>query len=329
MDQRDMRHHRHLPSEGLVDLRLPRRIVEVVVTANDMGDTHIMIIDHDREHVGRGAVRAQQDKVIEICVLPDHAALDLVFDHRLSRQRRFDADHRVDTRWRGFGVAIAATSIIETCAAFGPGLLAHRGKFILAAITAIAVARGQQLLGHLAMARGARKLEDNLSVPGNAEPGQSIDNGVYRRRCRPFPVGILDPQEHLAAMPSGVQPVEQGRAAATDMEKSSGRGRKTGNDGLGHREPSTTVSRMNVSAIDIEASSTSYGPRDTAQVMSEEAWQPMQRQEAMRARSKRSAISSATSSGVISTLAASSRSSPAFRRNQMGISTSGMPSRFA
>jgi len=40
---------------------------------------------------------------------------------------------------------------------------------------------------------------------------------------------------------------------------------------------------MNVSAIDIEASATSYGPRDTAHVMFEEAWQPMQRQEAMRA----------------------------------------------
>src|SRR6185312_13363304 len=185
---------------------------------------------------------------------------------------------------------------------------------------------GQKLLGHLAVACGTRKLEDDFPVPGKPKPGQSIDNGVYRGRRGPLSVGILDPQQHLAAMPAGVQPVKQGRAAATDMKKTGGRGRKTGNDGLVHREPSTTVGGKNVTAIDIEASATSYGPRDTAQVIFEEAWQPMQRQEAMRARSKRAAISSAISSRVISKPAASSRSSPAFRRNQMGIFTSGMPS---
>jgi len=48
------------------------------------------------------------------------------------------------------------------------------------------------------------------------------------------------------------------------MKKAGGRGGKTGDNGLAHREPSTTVCGLNVSAIDIEASAKSYGPQDTA-----------------------------------------------------------------
>src|SRR5689334_8335599 len=98
-----------------------------------------MIVNDDREHIGRGAIRAQQDEIVEIFVLPNHATLNLVFDDCLSRQWCLDADDRIDAGWNVLWIAIAATSIIETCAAFGPSLLAHRGKLVLAAVTAIAV----------------------------------------------------------------------------------------------------------------------------------------------------------------------------------------------
>lgn len=65
-------------------------------------------------------------------------------------------------------------------------------------------------------------------------------------------------------MPAGVQPVEQGRAAAANVKETGGRGCKAGDDGFAHCEPSTTVSGENVIAIDIEASAKSYGPRDMA-----------------------------------------------------------------
>jgi hypothetical protein len=48
------------------------------------------------------------------------------------------------------------------------------------------------------------------------------------------------------------------------MQKTGGRWRETGDDGLAHFEPCITVDGKNVSAIDIEVSATSYGPRDTA-----------------------------------------------------------------
>ncbi len=56
----------------------------MVVAADDVGDAHVVVVDHDREHVGRRAVGAQQDEVVEVLVLPDDAALHLIVDHGLA-----------------------------------------------------------------------------------------------------------------------------------------------------------------------------------------------------------------------------------------------------
>ena len=56
----------------------------MVVAADDVGDAHVVVVDDDGEHVGRVAVRAQQDEVVEILVLPDDAALHRVLDHGLA-----------------------------------------------------------------------------------------------------------------------------------------------------------------------------------------------------------------------------------------------------
>ena len=79
-----MRHHRRRPAERIVDLRLPRRIGQMIVAADDMGDAHVVVVDHDGQHVGRRAVGAQQHQIVEILVLPDDAALHLVLDHGLA-----------------------------------------------------------------------------------------------------------------------------------------------------------------------------------------------------------------------------------------------------
>ncbi len=120
----------------------------------------------------------------------------------------------------------------------------------------------EQLLGYLPVPRGARELEDDFAVPVQPKPCQAIDNGVYGSGCGTLPVGVFDPQQHFSAMAAGIEPVEQSCPAATDMQETGGRGGKTGDDRFAHREPCITVGGKNVSAIDIEASATSYGPRE-------------------------------------------------------------------
>jgi hypothetical protein len=70
VDQRDMGQERRRPAERLVDLDLlAGGIGQVVVAADNVGDAHVVIVDDHREHVGRRAVGAQDDQVVEILVL--------------------------------------------------------------------------------------------------------------------------------------------------------------------------------------------------------------------------------------------------------------------
>ncbi len=84
VDERNVRHARNVPAKRIVDLLLARGVDQVVVAPDHMGDAHVVVVDHHRQHVGRIAVAAQQHEVVEVLVLPDHAALDLVLDHGLA-----------------------------------------------------------------------------------------------------------------------------------------------------------------------------------------------------------------------------------------------------
>ena len=141
VDERDVGHHRHRPAERLVDLLLARAVGEMVVAADDMGDAHVMVVDYDREHVSRRAVRAQQHEVVEVFVLPGDAALHLILDHGLTGQRRLEADHRWRAGGHGGRVAVATAAVVEPGTAFGARILAHRGEFVGGAVAAVGVSR--------------------------------------------------------------------------------------------------------------------------------------------------------------------------------------------
>ena len=165
MDQRDVRHVRNVPAERIVDLLLARGVDQMVVAADDMGDAHVVVVDHHRQHVGRVAVAAQQHEIVEVLVLPDHAALHLVLDHGLAGLRCLQADGRLHAGRRFGRVAVAPQPVIEAGAALGARLLAHRGQFLRGGVAAVGLAAGEQLLGDLAVARGAAELVDDVAVP--------------------------------------------------------------------------------------------------------------------------------------------------------------------
>jgi hypothetical protein len=41
----------------------------VIVAADHMGHAHVVIVDHHRQHVGRRAVAAQQDEIVQLGIL--------------------------------------------------------------------------------------------------------------------------------------------------------------------------------------------------------------------------------------------------------------------
>ena len=57
VDQRQMGEFRDRPVERLVDLGLAKGVVEMIVAADHVGHRHVVVVDHDRELVGRACRR--------------------------------------------------------------------------------------------------------------------------------------------------------------------------------------------------------------------------------------------------------------------------------
>ena len=82
------------------------------------------------------------------------------------------------------------------------------------------------------MTVGARELRDGVAVPIETEPFQAIEDRGDGRLVVALAIRILDAQKELAVAAPGVEPIEQRRAAAADMQVSGGRGSKS-DDGRG------------------------------------------------------------------------------------------------
>src|SRR5271157_2682298 len=63
MDQGHMAELRHIEAKGPVHEDLAGRVIDMVVSPDDMGDTHKGVIDDDREIVRGRTVIAEHDKI--------------------------------------------------------------------------------------------------------------------------------------------------------------------------------------------------------------------------------------------------------------------------
>src|SRR5205823_966444 len=91
-----------------------------------------------------------------------------------------EPDDRLHARRRLARVAVAPAAVVAHRAAFAAGRLAHGFQFLRVRVAAIGLAGREQFFRHLAMPAGAGELMDRLAVPGDAEPGEAIDDRVDR-----------------------------------------------------------------------------------------------------------------------------------------------------
>src|SRR5215831_3839880 len=149
-----MGHDGHFPAERVINLGLPGSVVEMVIAANDMGNAHVMVVDDDRQHIGRRTVGPEQNEVVEIFILPCNASLHLILNDGFAGQWSLKPDHWVNTCRYVLGIAVTAAPVVEPCEALRARFFSHRGEFVGAAVTTIRVSGSEQLLGDLAVTGG-------------------------------------------------------------------------------------------------------------------------------------------------------------------------------
>ena len=155
VDQRNVGVERRLPAQREEELGLAKGVGEVVVPPDRVGDPHVVVVDDDREHVGRRAVGAQQHHVVERAVADPDRSLHQVVDHGLAFLRRAEADDGIDAGRCLGRIALAPAPVVERRAAGGAGVCAHGLQLFRRAVAAIGPAGGEQAARDRDMPRAA------------------------------------------------------------------------------------------------------------------------------------------------------------------------------
>ena len=231
-DHRQVGELRHGRAERVVDVDLARRVVDVIVAADHLADTHVDVVDDDREVVGREAVRAEQHEVVELLVAPFDAALDLVLESDCSGLRVLEPDHPVRIVPIRF-VAIAVIAVVAWLEALLHGLGAHRLDFFLRLVGVVGLAGLEQVFGDLPVAIHAQGLVERAFVVFEAEPVHAVEDGLHGLLGRALAIGVLDAQDELATAMARLEPAVEGRAGPADMQETGGAGCEAGAYGHG------------------------------------------------------------------------------------------------
>ncbi len=184
VDHRDVAEDRQRRAECAVQRDLFGRVRDVVVAAQHVRDPHIEIVHHHGEVVDRRAIRAQDDEVLDVRTLERDVAVDCIL----------------------------------------PGDLTGRHAKPDRALVHVGFAFGEESVGDFLVALHAGALEHELLVPVEAQPGEAVEDHLGVLVGRASLVGVFDAQQELAALVTGVQPVEKRGAGASDVEVARGGG---------------------------------------------------------------------------------------------------------
>jgi hypothetical protein len=139
---------RRLDAQRAQHVDLARRVVDVIVAADDVRDAHVVVVDHDAEIVGRRAIRARDDQVIELAAVEhDRAVHDIVDDDAAGVGIAEAHDGRDTGNGRG---PRAATAVVARFLLARSLRRTHGIELLLAAIAMVGTAVAQELRDHSA-----------------------------------------------------------------------------------------------------------------------------------------------------------------------------------
>ena len=204
----------------------------MVIAADDVGDAHHRVVDDGREVVGRGAVGAEDDEVVELLRVEGHVAVDRIVDDDVAAvEGHLDAQDvglaGLDAAAGLLGIKIAAAALIalEGVLALLRGL-AVGVELLLGAEAGIGLALIPELLGGLliqvqALGLGVgAKIAAHLGtlVPVQAQPTHGAQNDLRVLVGGTGGIGVVDAQDERAAVCAGKSPVIDSGAGAADVQ---------------------------------------------------------------------------------------------------------------
>ncbi len=184
----------------------------------DVRDLHGRVVDDAGEIIERRAVRANDDEVADLVGLEFDVALDGVVKDERSSGRDLEAQGKRLALGLGACGFVArhglAAESIGAFLALGGFLIG--GAFTIGTVVAINVARGEQSFGGLPVAFRPLGLIIwskwpaylGALVPVDSDPPKAVENVLDRIVDMPLLVGVVDPQDKLAAVVSRQEPVE-------------------------------------------------------------------------------------------------------------------------
>ena len=223
-----MRELRRRRSSGFEDQDVLEGVREVILTADDVADAQVGIVGTRRQVIGRHAVGTQEREVFDVSGGFHLLAVNGVGKANFSAVT-WDAEPQREG-FAGCGAAIAlffrhvAGVGIEEPGALRTGLLGVTGV------------RGREVTISVAL------IEDSLCdatmkieplgllvffVPVETEPAQAFEDGVDRRFGIALNVGVVEAEDHGAAIPPRIKPIEDESARTAHMKKAGGRRRES------------------------------------------------------------------------------------------------------
>ncbi len=222
----------------------------MLLGADHVADPHRVVVDHARQVVEEGPVGALDHLVLLAGPFELHVATDPVAEPADALARHLQPDHRLAA------LALEAAPV-------GVGLRHERAAVDEAFLGRLrGLALGLQLLGRgvivvrqpgvqqrvdgclvetvaLRLVIRSRVAADlRALVPVDPEPAEPVQDRLQRLVDVPLPVRVVDAQDETAAVAAGVEPVEQRRAHAADVQETGGAGREA-RANLGHAVQST------------------------------------------------------------------------------------------
>lgn len=189
-------------------------VAEVVFAADDVSDLHFEVVDDVNEVEDGLAVGANDDEVGVGGLAVGEFAADLA-DHGVTDEDGFAGHAELD----GAFVFVGVSAVDEFPDA--------------AAVKVLAL--GLEVGAAVASARAGRVGGGGAFVPVEAEPAEALEDDVDGGLGVAGGVGVFDAEDEGAAGVAGVEPVEKGRAGASDVEVASGAGGETDADVHRHR----------------------------------------------------------------------------------------------